>query len=109
MINDCLARGLGVAGHSIKEIAAKVAAGHRYFSSSVLRLIIASVLGIVYRIIATHLIKKAGHTRKAAQTEAATLIQRFGLALDLNIHFHMLFLDGVYVRLRVTTKTKGPS
>ncbi len=26
-----------------------------------------------------------------------TLIQRFGAALNLNIHFHMLFLDGVYV------------
>ncbi len=27
---------------------------------------------------------------------ALTLIQRFGSALNLNIHFHMLFLDGVY-------------
>jgi hypothetical protein len=26
-----------------------------------------------------------------------TLIQRFGSALNLNIHFHMLFLDGVYI------------
>lgn len=26
-----------------------------------------------------------------------TLIQRFGSALNLNIHLHMLFLDGVYV------------
>ncbi|GHL00564.1 hypothetical protein ECZU20_53130 [Escherichia coli] len=26
-----------------------------------------------------------------------TLIQRFGSALNLNIHFHMLWLDGVYV------------
>ena len=25
------------------------------------------------------------------------MIQRFGSALNLNIHFHMLFLDGVYV------------
>ena len=25
-----------------------------------------------------------------------TLIQRFGSALNLNIHFHILFLDGVY-------------
>jgi hypothetical protein len=25
------------------------------------------------------------------------LIQRFGSALNLNVHFHMLFLDGVYV------------
>lgn len=26
-----------------------------------------------------------------------TLIQRFRSALDLNIHFHVLLLDGVYV------------
>jgi hypothetical protein len=26
-----------------------------------------------------------------------TLIQRFGSALNLNIHFHMIFLDGVYL------------
>jgi hypothetical protein len=32
-----------------------------------------------------------------AAAGAATLIQRFGCALNLNIHFHMLFLDGVYV------------
>ncbi|MCF1239124.1 MULTISPECIES: IS91 family transposase [Enterobacteriaceae] len=55
------------------------------------------VLGIVYRVIATHLVKKAGYTHQAAKTGAVTLIQRFGSALNLNIHFHMLFLDGVYV------------
>ena len=33
----------------------------------------------------------------AAKTGAVTLTQRFGSALNLNIHFHMLFLDGVYV------------
>ena len=38
------------------------------------------VLGIVYRAIATHLIKKAGFSRKAAHTGAVTLIQRFGIA-----------------------------
>lgn len=58
------------------------------------------VLGIVYRCIATHLVKKAGFSRKTAQTGAVTLIQRFGSALNLNVHFHMLFLDGVYVELR---------
>jgi hypothetical protein len=44
------------------------------------------VLGIVYRMLATHLIKKAGFTRKTARTGAVTLIQRFGSALNLNIH-----------------------
>ena len=55
------------------------------------------VLAIVYRCIATHLVKKAGFACRTAQTGAVTLIQRFGSALNLNIHFHMLFLDGVYV------------
>jgi hypothetical protein len=59
--------------------------------------IMGQVLGIVYRCIATHLIKKAGFSHKTAQTGAVTLIQCFGSALNLNIHFHMLFLDGVYV------------
>ena len=47
--------------------------------------------------IATHLTRKAGYTKATAHPGAVTLIQRFGSALNLNIHFHMLFLDGVYV------------
>jgi len=31
-----------------------------------------------------------------AKTGAVTLIQRFGSALNLNPHLHMLFLDGAY-------------
>jgi hypothetical protein len=62
------------------------------------------VLGIVHRAISAHLIQKAGFTRKSAQTGAVTLIQRFGSALNLNVHFHMLFLDGVY-----TTTPRGKS
>lgn len=53
--------------------------------------------GIVYRTIATHLTHKAGYTKATAQADAVTLIQRFGSALNLHIHFHMLFLDGVYI------------
>jgi len=59
--------------------------------------VMGKALGIVYRAIATHLIRKAGYTRTTAQTGAVTLIQRFGGALNANIHFHMLFLDGVYI------------
>lgn len=40
---------------------------------------------------------QAGFKKKEAFTGAVTLIQRYGSALNLNIHFHMLFLDGVYV------------
>jgi ribosomal protein S27E len=58
--------------------------------------VMTKVLGIVYRTIATHLTHKAGFTNPMVQTGAVTLIQRFGSALNLNIHFHMLFLDGVY-------------
>ena len=58
--------------------------------------IMGRVLGIVYRVIAAHLVKKAGYTHATTRTGAVTLIQRFGGALNLNIHFHMLFLDGVY-------------
>jgi len=56
-----------------------------------------AALGIVYRTIATHLVRKAGFTKSYAQTGAVTLIQRFGSALNLNIHFHMLFLNGAYI------------
>tara|TARA_B110000305_G_scaffold209670_1_gene242813 strand:- start:60 stop:1361 length:1302 start_codon:yes stop_codon:yes gene_type:complete len=55
------------------------------------------VLGIVYRAISTHLIHKSELSLKEGATGAVTLIQRFGSALNLNIHFHILFLDGVYV------------
>ena len=59
--------------------------------------VLSQVLGVVYRAISTYLIKKTGFTvASGARTGAVTLIQRFGSALNLNIHFHMLFLDGAY-------------
>ncbi len=59
--------------------------------------VLSQVPGVVYRAIATYLIKKTGFTvASGAKTGTVTLIQRFGSALNLNIHFHMLFLDGVY-------------
>ncbi|MGB5707046.1 MAG: IS91 family transposase [Arenicellales bacterium] len=70
------------------------------------------VLGIVYRAIETHLIHQAGQTRNTARTGAVTLIQRFGSALNLNIHFHMLFLDGVCIadhQPLVFRRTKVPA
>ena len=54
------------------------------------------VLGEVYRTISRHLIAKAGLTRTSGATGAVTLVQRFGSALNLNVHFHMVFLDGAY-------------
>ena len=41
------------------------------------------VLGIVYRAIASHLIKAAGLNHSTGHTGAVTLIQRFGSALNL--------------------------
>jgi hypothetical protein len=42
-------------------------------------------------------VRHAGVTvASGARTGAVTLIQRFGSALNLNIHLHMLFLDGAY-------------
>lgn len=58
--------------------------------------LMAKALGIVYRTIATWLIRQAGFTHTTARTGAVTFIQRFGSALNLNVHFHMLFPDGVY-------------
>ena len=55
------------------------------------------VLRTVYRTISGFLLKKAGLTRAQGATGAVTLVQRFGSSLNLNIHFHMIFLDGVYL------------
>jgi hypothetical protein len=48
-----------------------------------------NVLRIVNRAISTYLINKAGFKVPQAQTGAVTLIQRFGSALNLNLHFHV--------------------
>lgn len=71
--------------------------------------IMGRVLGIVYRTIATHLTRKAGYTKTTAHAGAVTLIQRFGSALNLNIHYHMLFLDGVYVDGNKFRRVKSPT
>jgi hypothetical protein len=59
--------------------------------------IMGKALGIVYRTISKHISKKAGYTKTTAHTGAVTLIQRFSSALNLIVHLHMLYLDGVYV------------
>jgi hypothetical protein len=48
--------------------------------------IMGRVLGIIYRVLSTHLIRKAGYTASKADTGAVTLIQRFGGTLNLNVH-----------------------
>ena len=58
--------------------------------------VMGKVLAIVNRAISTYLINKAGFKISQAHTGAVTLIQRFGSALNLNLHFHVLFIDGVF-------------
>lgn len=49
------------------------------------------------RAIESHMIRKAGFTRaRGARGGAITFIQRFGSAVNLNLHLHMLIPDGVY-------------
>ena len=56
-----------------------------------------AVLAVVQRANSTFVIRHSGLTvASGARTGAVTLIQRFGSALNLNIHLHMLFLDGAY-------------
>ena len=59
-------------------------------------------LAIVVRAIESSLIRRAGLTRKGgASGGVVTRIQRFGpfgRALNANVHFHMVALDGVYTK-----------
>jgi hypothetical protein len=55
------------------------------------------VLGIVYRAISGFILRKAKLTRAEGDTGSVTLIQRFGSALNLNVHLHMLVLDGAFL------------
>jgi hypothetical protein len=48
-------------------------------------------------------LQKAGLIRATGHPGAVTLIQRFGSALNLNIHFHKIFLDGVYLPVKGAT------
>ena len=57
---------------------------------------IGPVLAILHRVVAGWLADQTGIDRASAQYGAVTLIQRFGSALNLNVHVHMLWLDGVY-------------
>jgi hypothetical protein len=57
------------------------------------------VLAVAIRTIARFLSRRAasrGHLD--GRTGSRTVVQRFGSALNLNLHFHFLCLDGVYVR-----------
>jgi hypothetical protein len=57
------------------------------------------VLAVAIRTLTRFLARRAavrGHS--GDRTGSVTVVQRFGSALNLNLHFHILCLDGVYVR-----------
>jgi hypothetical protein len=53
-------------------------------------------LEIAHLVIGQYYRNKAGLGATNAKAGAVTLIQRFGGSLNLNIHFHQLFVDGCY-------------
>ena len=65
--------------------------------------LMSSLLNIYIRAVRGHyresFLKNAGIdvSEYKIQTGALTVIQRFGSSLALNVHFHTIFLDGVYV------------
>lgn len=70
---------------------------HRFILSSDQK-VLNSVLQIFHRAISTHYKRKAKKKNCILpQTGAITTIQRFGGSVNLNIHFHSLYVDGVFV------------
>jgi hypothetical protein len=62
--------------------------------------LLSPLLQCIHRVIATFLLKFAGLKRGQAHNGAVTLIQRFGSAVNLNIHLHCLVAAGRAVPLR---------
>ena len=58
--------------------------------------IMSKALEITQAEISKYYLKKAGFSKTQGKTGAVTLIQRFGGSLNLNVHFHQLFIDGSY-------------
>jgi len=52
--------------------------------------VLSAVLGVVARALSGDVIRRAGQRPRGAQTGVVTFIQRFGSALNLNLHLHML-------------------
>jgi len=58
--------------------------------------IMTRALEITHSAISNFYRKRAGLSKTKGKTGAVTLIQRFGGSLNLNVHFHQLFIDGAY-------------
>ncbi len=59
--------------------------------------LLTGVHGVAMRILSRWYARQA-NAPKEGKTGSLTAIQRFGSALNLNLHFHAIFLDGVYTR-----------
>jgi len=63
----------------------------------------AKVHTIIRRIIGQYYVNQAVHngaTRSTIQSGSVTFLQRFGGSLNLNLHYHFIFLEGVFVEPR---------
>ena len=58
--------------------------------------IMARALEITHSAISGYYRKKENLPKSKSKAGAVTLIQRFGGSLNLNVHFHQLFIDGAY-------------
>ena len=58
--------------------------------------LVTPVMQVVQRVVERHVLDHSGLESDEGQGGAVTLIQRSGLAANLNIHRHCLVLDGVY-------------
>jgi hypothetical protein len=69
---------------------------HRFILSSDKKLL-SLILGIYHRAISGFYKKKAKQLNLAnPKVGAISVVQRFGGALNLNVHFHTIFMDGIY-------------
>ena len=62
--------------------------------------LMAQVHTIIRRTISQYYVKQAvkqGHQRPQVQAGSVTFVQRFGSALNLHLHYHVIFLAGVYL------------
>jgi hypothetical protein len=58
--------------------------------------LVTSVLAIFIRTVSNWIVRRARREGVCGKTGAITFVQRFGGAINLNVHLHSLFLDGVF-------------
>ena len=60
--------------------------------------LISGLLAVFLRVVTAWYVRQArGQGYRGARCGSVTFVQRFGSSINLNPHFHVLFLDGVYV------------